>query len=239
MWDLSSLIRNWTWFPCIARWILNHWITREVPDLFFNLGIYLGRLYMSGNVDLSHFFLTSAWYFFIWMCQCLFNISHVGGFLHCFEYFASILKKQTIHSRRYIPPTAQPFQDMAEALQTQHRCSCPPFPAPTLTKGTSPPWLIRLRWPHTVMLSLIELDKAVVHVIRLDSFLWLWFQPICPLCSSKVCCKKTILSQLNFLGIIAKNQLTISTELTDWCFYMSISRFCTFCLSIYRFFLQY
>ena len=60
MWDLSSLIRNWTWFPCIARWILNHWITREVPDLFFNLGIYLGRLYMSGNVDLSHFFLTSV-----------------------------------------------------------------------------------------------------------------------------------------------------------------------------------
>ena len=57
---------------------------------------------MSGNVDLSHFFLTSAWYFFIWICQCLFNISHVGGFLHCFEYFASILKKQTIHSRRYI-----------------------------------------------------------------------------------------------------------------------------------------
>ena len=27
-------------------------------------------------------------------------------------------------------PTAQPFQDMAETLQTQHRCSCPPFPAP-------------------------------------------------------------------------------------------------------------
>lgn len=35
------------------------------------------------------------------------------------------------------PPTAQPFQDMAEALQTQHCHSCPPFPAPTLTKGTA------------------------------------------------------------------------------------------------------
>ena len=26
-----SLTRNWTCIPCIARWILNHWITMEVP----------------------------------------------------------------------------------------------------------------------------------------------------------------------------------------------------------------
>ena len=32
------------------------------------------------------------------------------------------------------------------------------------------------------MLSFIELDKAVVHVIRLGSCLWLWFQSICPWC---------------------------------------------------------
>ena len=30
-------------------------------------------------------------------------------------------------------------------------------------------------WPHMAWLSFIELDKAVVHVIRLTSFLWLWF----------------------------------------------------------------
>ena len=30
MWDLSSLTRDGTHMPCIARWILNHWITREV-----------------------------------------------------------------------------------------------------------------------------------------------------------------------------------------------------------------
>ena len=30
-------------------------------------------------------------------------------------------------------------------------------------------------------LSFIELDKAVVHVIRLASFLLLWFQCVCPL----------------------------------------------------------
>ena len=34
MWDLSSLTRDQTCVPWIARNILNHWITREVPRLF-------------------------------------------------------------------------------------------------------------------------------------------------------------------------------------------------------------
>ena len=42
----------------------------------------------------------------------------------------------------------------------------------------------RLGWPHTAWLSFIELDKAVVHVIRLASCLWLWFQYVCPLIPS-------------------------------------------------------
>ena len=40
---------------------------------------------------------------------------------------------------------------------------------------TSPSWRICLGWPHTAWLSFIELDKAVVHVIRLACCLWLWF----------------------------------------------------------------
>ena len=39
---------------------------------------------------------------------------------------------------------------------------------------TSPPWPICLEWPHMAWLSFFELDKAVVHVIRLASFLWSW-----------------------------------------------------------------
>ena len=35
MWDLSSLTRGGTCILCIARWIYNHWTTREVPDLIF------------------------------------------------------------------------------------------------------------------------------------------------------------------------------------------------------------
>ena len=46
---------------------------------------------------------------------------------------------------------------------------------------TFPPWPIRLGWPPIAWFSFIELDKAVVHVIRLASFLWLWFQCVCPL----------------------------------------------------------
>ena len=51
---------------------------------------------------------------------------------------------------------------------------------------TSPPWPAHLGWPHMAWLSFIELDKAVVHVIRLTSFLWLWFQCVCPLATPTV-----------------------------------------------------
>ena len=49
---------------------------------------------------------------------------------------------------------------------------------------TSQPWPVCLGWPHMAWLSFIELDKAVVHVIRLASRLWLWFQSVCPLMPS-------------------------------------------------------
>ena len=49
---------------------------------------------------------------------------------------------------------------------------------------TSPPWPVHLGWPHRAWLSFIELDKAVVCVIMLTRFLWLWFQCVCPLMPS-------------------------------------------------------
>ena len=33
MWDFSSPTWHWTRIPCIGRWILNHWTTRELPGL--------------------------------------------------------------------------------------------------------------------------------------------------------------------------------------------------------------
>ena len=40
---------------------------------------------------------------------------------------------------------------------------------------TSPPWPAHLGWPHTSWLSFTELDRSVVHVIGLTSFLWFLF----------------------------------------------------------------
>ena len=61
---------------------------------------------------------------------------------------------------------------------------------------TSPPWLVCLGWPHTAWLSSIELDKAVVHVIRLASCLWLWFQFVFPLMPSLTAYRLTWVSLL-------------------------------------------
>ena len=56
-----------------------------------------------------------------------------------------------------------------------------PFPSPVdhilseLSTMTRPSWVA----PHDIAHSFIELDKVVVHVIILVSFLWLW--SVCPL----------------------------------------------------------
>ena len=60
-----------------------------------------------------------------------------------------------------------------------------PFPSPVghilsdFSTITRPSWVAPQAW-----LGFIELDKAVVHMIRLASFLWLWFQCVCPLIPS-------------------------------------------------------
>ena len=60
-----------------------------------------------------------------------------------------------------------------------------PFPSPVdhilsdLSTMTRPSWVAPQAW-----LGVIELDKALVHVIRMASFVWLWFQCVCPLMPS-------------------------------------------------------
>ena len=67
---------------------------------------------------------------------------------------------------------------------------------------TSPPWPICLGWPHTAWLSFTELDKAVVHMIRLPSFLWLWFQSVCPLMPSRNTYRLTWVSLILDMGYL-------------------------------------
>ena len=58
-----------------------------------------------------------------------------------------------------------------------------PFPSPVdhvlseLSTMTQPSWVAL----HSMAHSFIELNKAVIQVIRLVSFLWLWFQSVYPL----------------------------------------------------------
>ena len=71
-----------------------------------------------------------------------------------------------------------------------------PSPSPVDTFcQTSPPWLVHLGWPHTAWLSFIESDKAVVRVITLASFLWVWLQWVCPLMPS---CNTSLLTGVSF-----------------------------------------
>ena len=58
MWYLSSLTRNQTCAPCIGRWSLNQWTTREVPPSPFrhavsSLGPTLGRSPTSAEPQVS------------------------------------------------------------------------------------------------------------------------------------------------------------------------------------------
>ena len=64
----------------------------------------------------------------------------------------------------------------------QEYCSGLPFPSQVdhilLALSIRP---VQVWWPLTAWPNFIELDKVMVHVIRLASFLWLWSQCICPL----------------------------------------------------------
>ena len=57
-----------------------------------------------------------------------------------------------------------------------------PFPSPVDHILSEFSTMTRLSWVaiHGMAHSFTELDKAVVHVIRLVSFLWLWFSPCLP-----------------------------------------------------------
>ena len=61
-----------------------------------------------------------------------------------------------------------------------------PFPSPVDHILSDYSTMTRLSWvaPHSMAYSFIELDKAVVRVIRMVSFLWSWFQSVCPLMPS-------------------------------------------------------
>ena len=86
--------------------------------------------------------------------------------------------------------------------------ACPSLLRWTTVCQTPPRWPVCLGLPHTPWLNFTELDKAVVHVIRLASFLWLWFQSVCPLMPS--------LSIYILLGFLLPWTLGVSSQLPLW-----------------------
>ena len=53
LWDLSYPTRDQTLIPCIARQVLNHWTTREVPSLSSRL-LHATDLHLPMATLLSH-----------------------------------------------------------------------------------------------------------------------------------------------------------------------------------------
>ena len=80
MWDLSSPTRDQTHVPCIGRWILYHWTTREIPlivflkwkfrllrPLFFSdTSIYYYRFYSSHYFNYGSKILLCCVFIFFW-----------------------------------------------------------------------------------------------------------------------------------------------------------------------------
>lgn len=55
MWDLSSQTRDWTLTPCVVRWGLNHWTTREViRKAILNVRTPFFALATSGHINTIH-----------------------------------------------------------------------------------------------------------------------------------------------------------------------------------------
>ena len=116
-----------------------------------------------------------------WYCFCLDSIP--SFFLELFLHWSPVAYWARAH------PGSSLFSILSFCLfilfkgfSREEYWSGLPFPSPVDHILSDLSTMTLLSWvaPHG-MISFIELDKAVVHVIRLASFLWLWFQCVCPL----------------------------------------------------------
>ena len=68
---------DWTHVPCIARWILKHWTTRDVPNIWFSSPHF-------PNLKTIHYYL-------IIINNCYFiTIIAVTGYCYCVNYDINI-----------------------------------------------------------------------------------------------------------------------------------------------------
>ena len=129
-----------------------------------------------------------------WLMQCcslqhrtllLSSVTSTTGYCFCFGSISSFFLDLFLYWSpvAYWTPTnlgSSSFSILSFCLfmgfSKQEYWSGLPFPSPmehiVSDLSTMP---AHLGWLHSAWLSFIELDKAVVHVIRLVSFLWFWF----------------------------------------------------------------
>ena len=125
-------------------------------------------------------------------------VTSTAGRCFCFRSASSFFLKLFLHSSpaEYWTPTnlgSSSFSVLSFYLlilflgfSRQEYRSGLPFPSPVDYILSELSTMTRLSWValRGMTHSFIELDKAVVHVIRLVSFLWLCFQSFCPLMPS-------------------------------------------------------
>ena len=125
-------------------------------------------------------------------------VTSITGYCFCFGSVSSFFLELFLHwfPVAYCAPTnlgSSSFSVLSFCLfilfmgfSRQEYWNDLPFPSPVdhilsdLSTMTCPSWVAL----HGMAHSFIELDKAVVCVIRLASCLWLWFQSVCPLIPS-------------------------------------------------------
>ena len=116
------------------------------------------------------------------------------GCCFCFGSISSVFLKLFLHGFpvEYRAPAelgSSSFSDLSFCLfilfmrfSRQEYWSGLPFPSPVGHVLSDLSTMTHLSWVdlHSMAHSFIELDKAVVHVIKLISFLWLWFSVCLP-----------------------------------------------------------
>ena len=95
---------------------------------------------------------------------------------------------------------------------------CHPLLQWTTFCQTSPPWPVHLGQLHMAWLSFIDLDKAVVHVIRLASCLWFGFSLSAPwyLLSVPTIFLGFLLPCISLHGCSSKTAYLTSMQSTSW-----------------------
>ena len=125
---------------------------------------------------------------------CFSHQSHpTTGYCFCFGSIPSFFLELFLHRSpvAYWAPTdlgSSPFSILSFCLFILFRGSqgkntemlCHSLLQQTTFCQNSPWWPVHLGWPYVAWLSFTELHKAVVHVIRLVCFLWLWFSVCLP-----------------------------------------------------------